>query len=39
MNTELNKYQSVTAAQFMETAATIFTEDNSNTLYYRSNMN
>ena len=39
MNTELNKYQSVTAAQFMETANTIFTETNSNTLYYRSNMN
>lgn len=39
MNTELNKYQSVTAAQFMETANTIFTEANSNTLYYRSNMN
>jgi predicted Zn-dependent peptidase len=39
MNTELNKYQSVTAAQFMETANNIFTEANSNTLYYRSNMN
>ena len=34
MNTELARYQSVTAAQIQEEAAKIFAVENSNTLYY-----
>ena len=37
MNTELAKYQSVTAEQMLEESRKIFDEKNSNTLYYLSN--
>ena len=37
MNTELEKYQSVTAEQLLEEGRKIFDERNSNTLYYYSN--
>lgn len=36
MNTELERYQSVTAADIRDYSRTIFNENNSNTLYYRS---
>ena len=36
MNTELERYQSVTAADIREYSRIIFNENNSNTLYYRS---
>jgi zinc protease len=36
MNTELGKYQAVTAAQMLELSRKIFDEKNSSTLYYRS---
>jgi predicted Zn-dependent peptidase len=35
MNTELEKYQAVTAAEMLETSRRIFDPLNSNTLYYR----
>jgi predicted Zn-dependent peptidase len=34
MNTELDKYRSVTAAEMLETSRRIFDPRNSNTLYY-----
>jgi hypothetical protein len=34
MNTELDKYRSVTAAEMLETSGRIFDPRNSNTLYY-----
>jgi zinc protease len=37
MNTELSKYQQVTANQIQEESKIIFRENNSNTLYYLSN--
>jgi predicted Zn-dependent peptidase len=37
MNTELEKYAAVTAADILQESQRIFTEANSNTLYYRSN--
>lgn len=37
MNTELEKYQAITADQLMEESQRIFANDNSNTLYYLSN--
>jgi predicted Zn-dependent peptidase len=37
MNTELNKYQAVTAEEILQTAIKIFDPSNSNTLYYYSN--
>lgn len=37
MNTELEKYQAITADQLMEESQCIFANDNSNTLYYLSN--
>jgi predicted Zn-dependent peptidase len=36
MNTELSKYQAVTANEIMEESRNIFNENNSNTLYYYS---
>ncbi len=36
MNTELSKYQAVTAEEILQESRNIFTENNSNTLYYRS---
>ncbi len=36
MNTELEKYQSVTSEEIQEECRNIFEENNSNTLYYRS---
>jgi zinc protease len=36
MNTELARYQAVTAEELLNESRIIFTEDNSNTLYYRS---
>ncbi|MEO6288735.1 MAG: pitrilysin family protein [Ginsengibacter sp.] len=36
MNTELAKYQAVTAEEILEESRDIFVENNSNTLYYRS---
>jgi len=35
MNTELDKYQAVTAAEMLDTSRHIFDPLNSNTLYYR----
>ena len=35
MNTELDKYRAVTAAEMLETSRRIFDPLNSNTLYYR----
>jgi predicted Zn-dependent peptidase len=35
MNTELDKYRAVTAAEMLETGRRIFDPRNSNTLYYR----
>lgn len=37
INTELSKYQEVTAREIVDLCATVFDENNSNTLYYRSN--
>jgi predicted Zn-dependent peptidase len=37
MNTELTKYQSVSAEKIMETSREVFDPANSSTLYYRSN--
>ena len=37
MNTELEKYQSVTAEQLLAEGRKIFDERNSNTMYYYSN--
>ena len=37
MNTELQKYQSVTAEQIQEASRGLFDEKNSNTLYYYAN--
>ncbi len=36
MNTELERYQAITAEDIREYSRTIFNENNSNTLYYRS---
>jgi hypothetical protein len=36
MNTELDKYRAVTAAEMLETSRRIFDPLNSNTLYYYS---
>jgi len=36
MNTELGKYQAVTAAEILETSRELFDVRNSNTMYYRS---
>lgn len=36
MNSELSRYQGVTAEELLNESRIIFTEDNSNTLYYRS---
>ena len=35
MNSELERYQAVTAAMLQEKAKEIFTKENSNTLYYK----
>jgi zinc protease len=35
MNTELDRYRAVTAAEMLETSRHIFDPKNSNTLYYR----
>ena len=37
MNTELGKYQSVTADEILQESRRLFDEKNSNTLYYYSN--
>jgi predicted Zn-dependent peptidase len=39
MNTELSKYQAVTAEDILNESRAIFNENNSNTLYYYSNNN
>ena len=36
MNTELEKYQAITREEVLEESILIFTENNCNTLYYRS---
>jgi predicted Zn-dependent peptidase len=36
MNTELDKYRSITAEEILDTSREIFDERNSNTLYYYS---
>jgi len=36
MNTELEKYHAVTREEILEECQKIFSDDNSNTLYYRS---
>ncbi len=37
MNTELGRYQAITAAEMLETSRQLFDPNNSNTLYYYSN--
>lgn len=39
MNTELEKYHAVTREEILEECQRIFTDNNSNTLYYRSTVN
>ena len=38
MNTELEKYHAVTREEILEESQTIFSDENSNTLYYRSSV-